>query len=75
MDKDTQLFRSEAEVLTALLTSTISAGLSLDSIVSDSSILILFTISPYNLLSINAEPVAWLPEPGGAEKVTVGGVV
>ena len=75
VDSDIQLFISDAEVFTTLLTSTVIGGVLLDEIESDSEILILFTIVPYSLLSIKAVPWAVTPAPGGALKVIVGGVV
>ena len=74
-DRDTQLLLSLADVLTIRLILTVSAGISLLSIVSVSSIAILLTISPYNLLSIKTLPVACVPDPAGAANVMVGAVV
>ena len=54
---------------------TVSAGISLLSKVSVSSIAMLLTISPYNLLSINALAVACVPDPAGAANVMVGALV
>jgi len=51
---------------------TVLTGESSSVIVSVSSILILLTISPYNLFSISAVPAAVVPPPPGAEITTVG---
>ena len=73
---DTQLAISNEDVLTVLVRLTVFGdGDVLSWIVSVSSILILLTISPYNLLSNNALPCACVPPPGGASNVIVGCVV
>ena len=75
-DRDTQLLTLNEDVLIVLLILTVFAlGVELSSTVSVSSILILLTILPYNLLSIKGLPCACVPAPGGAENVTVGCVV
>ena len=72
-DRDTQLLLFVEDVLTTLLMLIVFELSS--SNVSVSSILILFTISPYNLLSIKTTPCACVPAPGGAAKLTDGCVV
>ena len=73
---DTQLLAVNADVLITLVILTVFAlGEVLSSNVSVSSILILLTILPYNLLSINAVAVACVPAPGGAAMLIVGCVV
>ena len=74
-DRDTQLLLLLEEVLTTLVRVTVTAGISLLSIVSVSAIAILLTISPYNLLSIRATACACVPDPAGAAMVTVGAEV
>ena len=71
-DRETQLLALVDDVLTTLLMLTVFVGEALSSNVSVSSILILLTISPYNLLSIKAVAVACVPAPGGAEIVITG---
>ena len=57
-DRDTQLLALNEEVLITLLMLTVFAlGVELSLIVSVSSILILLTMLPYNLLSIKDYPV------------------
>ena len=73
---DTQLLAVDPDVLTTLVILTVFAlGEELSSNVSVSSILILLTILPYNLLSRKASAVACVPAPGGAAMVIVGCVV
>ena len=75
-DRDTQLLTLNEDVLIVLLILTVFAlGVELSLTVSVSSILILLTMLPYNLLSIKGLPCACVPAPGGAENVTVGCVV
>ena len=59
--RDTQLASLLLEVLTVLTTFTVSAGTSLDWIVSVALILMALTISPYSLLSISAVADAPVP--------------
>mgnify|MGYP003310461376 CR=1 FL=1 len=61
--------------MTVRLIVTVSEGTSLLSIVSVSSIAILLTMSPYNLLSIKTLPDACVPDPAGAANVIVGAEV
>ena len=75
-DRDTQLLASKEDVFTTLLMLIVFAlGVVLSSKESVSSILILLTISPYNLLSIKVVPCACVPAPAGAANVILGAVV
>ena len=71
-DRDTQLLLLLEDVLTTLVISIVTGGISLLSNVSVSAIRILFTTSPYSLLSMNAVAVAPVPAPEGPAMLTVG---